>query len=47
MLVPVALKSTAKVFHLVTEIAGSKPTSDSVNNGTPDKSANVHTLGYC
>lgn len=47
MLILVALTSEAKVFHLVTAIAGSNPTSDSVNNGTPDKSATVHTLGYC
>jgi len=47
MLVLVALKSEAKVFHLVTEIAGSNPTSDNVDNGTPDKSATAHTLGFC
>ena len=47
MLVLVALKSETKVFHLVTEIAGSNPTSDSVDSGTPDKSATVHTLSYC
>ena len=46
MLVLVALNSEMKVFHLVTKIAGS-PTSDSVDNGTPGKSATVHTLSYC
>jgi hypothetical protein len=47
MLVLVGLNSEAKVFHLVTEITGSNPTSDSVNNSTPDKSATAHTLGFC
>jgi len=47
MLVLVALKSEAKVFHLVTENAGSNPTADSVDNGTPDKTATAHTLGHC
>jgi hypothetical protein len=47
VLVLVALKSEAKVFHLVTEIAGSNPTSDSVDNGIHDKSATAHTLGHC
>lgn len=46
-LVLVALKSEAKVFHLVTEITGTNPTSDSVNNNTLDKSATAHTLGFC
>jgi hypothetical protein len=47
MLVLVALKSEAKVFHLVTEIAGSNPTSDNVDDGIPDKSATAHKLGFC
>jgi len=47
MLVLVALKSVAKVFHLAIEITGSNPTSDSVDNDTPDKSATAHTLGHC
>jgi len=47
MLVLVALKSEAKVFHLTTEITGSNLTSDSVNNRTPDKSATAHTVGHC
>jgi hypothetical protein len=49
MLVLVALQSE-QVFHLVTEITGSNPTSDNVDNDrvgmVPLKSATVQTFSY-